>query len=495
MYERFMPSTSAMSLEYGGIRQSAGVKRKFDDDDCNNSYRRLRYYYQLASESSFSENSNESSYSCQAYETELCFDTPDTDTKSEYDSDSDINFEVEYDVCSSSNEDIQLNIDSSTENEDLVHGGTITALICEAAFEQGLTDGEESDNSSMADYESHRAVFDVCVQCKLPNNNLFFRYCKKCFQNSRNKLAGNNSGQIIGICKGLREQGNTLINVEEKINQDREGRIRDCKDLKEQNWEIMNYIEEKMKIGNCTENYMNTNNREIEKEARSFNVFNLFQLEKEVRPEDNIVYILAGQFEEEMQNKVMSDETKKFNELVRQSFFPPRPRGKKRHTKSSATLVLKQSNPIMSHSLDLSQEKEKQRASTHSGTPNSDNGVSEKTSSFEENETSERDNHLSSDYYKTILVKYTDLNMANKNLGLLSVKVNFREVKVMPCDYKSNLNKLVLEMAHSSTDMKCKIISCLGHGYGVQNIAGMKNLTSTTVGYTCIMWNTEHFIE
>ncbi|KAF5299681.1 hypothetical protein FQA39_LY11476 [Lamprigera yunnana] len=33
---------------------------------------------------------------------------------------------------------------------------------------------------------------------------------------------GNNSEQINGICKGLREQGNKLINVEAKISQDRE---------------------------------------------------------------------------------------------------------------------------------------------------------------------------------------------------------------------------------------------------------------------------------
>ncbi|KAF5293487.1 hypothetical protein FQA39_LY02972 [Lamprigera yunnana] len=51
---------------------------------------------------------------------------------------------------------------------------------------------------------------------------------------------------------------------------DREEIIRVCKDLKEQNRKIVNYIEEKIKIWNCTGNNMNMNDRKIEKGTLKF---------------------------------------------------------------------------------------------------------------------------------------------------------------------------------------------------------------------------------
>ncbi|KAF5280235.1 hypothetical protein FQA39_LY18095 [Lamprigera yunnana] len=77
----------------------------------------------------------------------------------------------------------------------------------------------------------------------------------------------NSSGQINGIFERLREQEN---NVEAKINQDKEERIQVCEDLKEQNRAIVNYIEEKIKIGNGTGHNVITNYRKIEKEAPKF---------------------------------------------------------------------------------------------------------------------------------------------------------------------------------------------------------------------------------
>ncbi|KAF5277635.1 hypothetical protein FQA39_LY06128 [Lamprigera yunnana] len=195
----------------------------------------------------------------------------------------------------------------------------------------------------------------------------------------------NNSRQINGISKKLKEQGNKLINVEAKINQDKGERIQVCEDLKEHNKEIVNYIEEKIKIENATGHNMITNYRKIEKGAPKFHqsenehskVFvrelqthleedaiireamrgeteteyrtkyqaiwkgfmknysgikeksvmkiELYgtklnhssrQLEKKV-DDRTIVHIVSGQFEEEIHNKVIIDETKKFDELVK----------------------------------------------------------------------------------------------------------------------------------------------------------------------------------
>ncbi|KAF5300694.1 hypothetical protein FQA39_LY11056 [Lamprigera yunnana] len=80
----------------------------------------------------------------------------------------------------------------------------------------------------------------------------------------------NNSGQINGICERLREQRTKFINVETKINLHKEEKIQVCEDLKEQKKEIVNYIEEKIKIGNGTGHNVITNYRKIEKEVPKF---------------------------------------------------------------------------------------------------------------------------------------------------------------------------------------------------------------------------------
>ncbi|KAF5298853.1 hypothetical protein FQA39_LY11665 [Lamprigera yunnana] len=80
----------------------------------------------------------------------------------------------------------------------------------------------------------------------------------------------NKSGQINGIFERLRKQGIKLINVEAKINQDEKERIQVCEDLKEQKMEIVNYIEEKIKIGNGTGHNVITNYSTIEREAPKF---------------------------------------------------------------------------------------------------------------------------------------------------------------------------------------------------------------------------------
>lgn len=59
----------------------------------------------------------------------------------------------------------------------------IAAVICDNSIEW-LTDGEESDNSSVSvfDAEPNHTGFGTCIQCKSKNNNPMFRYCQKCFQ-------------------------------------------------------------------------------------------------------------------------------------------------------------------------------------------------------------------------------------------------------------------------------------------------------------------------
>ncbi|KAF5274618.1 hypothetical protein FQA39_LY07230 [Lamprigera yunnana] len=89
-----------------------------------------------------------------------------------------------------------------------------------------------------------------------------------------NEKIDNNSGQINGICERLREQGTKLINVEVKINQDIKERIQVCEDLKEKNREIVNYIEEKIKIGNGAGHNVITNYSKIEREAPKFHPSN-----------------------------------------------------------------------------------------------------------------------------------------------------------------------------------------------------------------------------
>ncbi|KAF5289023.1 hypothetical protein FQA39_LY03902 [Lamprigera yunnana] len=81
----------------------------------------------------------------------------------------------------------------------------------------------------------------------------------------------NNSGQINCICERLREQDTKLINVEAKINQHKEERIQVGEDFKKQKLrEIVNYIEENIKIGNSTGHNVITNYSKIERKAPKF---------------------------------------------------------------------------------------------------------------------------------------------------------------------------------------------------------------------------------
>ncbi|KAF5292040.1 hypothetical protein FQA39_LY14101 [Lamprigera yunnana] len=82
-----------------------------------------------------------------------------------------------------------------------------------------------------------------------------------CKMLEREQQVDNNNGHIDNNCKGLRDQGNKLINVEAKIYRDKEKRILVCEDLKEQNREIVNYIEGNTEIRNSTVNEMNMDYR------------------------------------------------------------------------------------------------------------------------------------------------------------------------------------------------------------------------------------------
>ncbi|KAK4881483.1 hypothetical protein RN001_004802 [Aquatica leii] len=188
MYHCVTPSTSTMPMGYDAPRrQNYGVTRRLSSGEGTviPSKRRRYNYYRLESESSHASGGDtettESIYSHQGYETELVMDTPDTESKSEL-SDSDEDLEIEYEVQSlSENENAPVGSDSSSGAEVTV-AGAITAVICEPSLEPSLTDGEDSDNSSLAEIQIQRTNYDACMQCKLRNDNPLFRYCKKCFQ-------------------------------------------------------------------------------------------------------------------------------------------------------------------------------------------------------------------------------------------------------------------------------------------------------------------------
>ncbi|KAF5272999.1 hypothetical protein FQA39_LY07648 [Lamprigera yunnana] len=125
--------------------------------------------------------------------------------------------------------------------------------------------------------------------------------------------------------KGSKEQGNEVIDVEAKMNQDREEKIQMCKDLKEQSKDIVNYIEEKTEIRNSTRNKMNTNYRKgkyrnFQESWKEF-IKNYWGTKKQSVMQGEWYGISIScrlrKLEEELQKKVMIFETKKFNELMR----------------------------------------------------------------------------------------------------------------------------------------------------------------------------------
>ncbi|KAF5270513.1 hypothetical protein FQA39_LY08391 [Lamprigera yunnana] len=129
---------------------------------------------------------------------------------------------------------------------------------------------------------------------------------------------GSNSGQINGICKRLREQGNKFIDIEAKINQDREEKI--CKDLKEQNREIVNYIEKK------TGNNLIMNYRRIEKEAPKFHPSNNEHPKAIIHEIQNYLKVVKKQignkYDQVMKNAVireaMREEYRNFQEFQKE---------------------------------------------------------------------------------------------------------------------------------------------------------------------------------
>ncbi|KAF5288785.1 hypothetical protein FQA39_LY15276 [Lamprigera yunnana] len=114
----------------------------------------------------------------------------------------------------------------------------------------------------------------------------------------------NNDGHMDDNYKGLQEQGNKLINVEAKINQDTEEKIQICKVLKEQSKKIVDDIAEKIKI-----------------ESQKGFVKNYWGIKEESMMKCELYGIKFNhslrQLEEELLNKVRIIEDKEFDELVR----------------------------------------------------------------------------------------------------------------------------------------------------------------------------------
>ncbi|CAH1102571.1 unnamed protein product [Psylliodes chrysocephalus] len=144
------------------------------------------YYYRLASESSKnSEEDTESVYSLQDHETDVVRDTTDTDSKSGSDNEYEL---IEYEVASLSESDHAAILGNSTsDSDDQVIFAAAMGAICDVdvSLETWITDGEESDNSSLDDSVVTRLGFSTCVQCNLQNDNPLYRYCEKCFQDRK----------------------------------------------------------------------------------------------------------------------------------------------------------------------------------------------------------------------------------------------------------------------------------------------------------------------
>ncbi|KAF5294303.1 hypothetical protein FQA39_LY13447 [Lamprigera yunnana] len=154
----------------------------------------------------------------------------------------------------------------------------------------------------------------------------------------------NNSGEINGIYGRLREQGTKLINVEAKINQHKEERIRVCEDSSQsvcsrvtnlfgdaiireamrgatETWyrtKVGEYRNFKQFRKEFMKNYWGTKKESVMKSELYGTKFShsLMQLEEKL-DKSTVVHILAGQFEEEIHNKDMIDETKNFDDLVK----------------------------------------------------------------------------------------------------------------------------------------------------------------------------------
>ncbi|KAF5287823.1 hypothetical protein FQA39_LY15684 [Lamprigera yunnana] len=162
-------------------------------------------------------------------------------------------------------EPLELNNQNVTEHD--IFGGAVSDSEKEDAYLNVLELDENSQNSGE---DSHltdsNSILNPSMDTKILTE--FFKVDNK--MDEIQEQVDNNSGEINGIWERLREQGTKLINVEAKINQHKEERIQVCEDLKEQKREIVNYIEEKIKIGNGTGHNVITNYSKIEREAPKF---------------------------------------------------------------------------------------------------------------------------------------------------------------------------------------------------------------------------------
>ncbi|KAF5269103.1 hypothetical protein FQA39_LY08773 [Lamprigera yunnana] len=140
-----------------------------------------------------------------------------------------------------------------------------------------------------------------------------------CKMVEREKQVENNAGHVDGKCKGLRE----FTDVDAKMNQDTEDKIQICKDLKEQSKDIVNYIEERTEIWNSTANKMIIDYKEREyisfQESRKGFMRNYWGIKEESVMKSELYGTKFNHslrhLQEELQNKVMIIETKKFDEL------------------------------------------------------------------------------------------------------------------------------------------------------------------------------------
>lgn len=160
----------------------------------NGSYKSKRVaYYILEKDDSVSSDDTESVLSCQDKVTDEAHDTTDITTDSSIydDFDSDDSDSLEYNILTSSDENIDLEYFDSSDVEDFE---PIPPIMIKkySTEEECITDSEPSSSSYEPISENDdnknkpKIIFEKCLQCHLKNTNRRYQYCWKCFDKRKN---------------------------------------------------------------------------------------------------------------------------------------------------------------------------------------------------------------------------------------------------------------------------------------------------------------------
>ncbi|XP_058804901.1 E3 ubiquitin-protein ligase Mdm2-like [Phymastichus coffea] len=173
----------------GAIGNQGSWKRRASDDEDNRGadVKKARYswYVTLESESPVpTDEDEESIYTEQGHETEYARDTSDTSTHTYYsssNSESDVAFQVQYELAPSSDNDEQFHSISGSSSSGPEENIIAVEIVNHFSNCDGHADDSDDSRSSM-DSEVKKSFFRTCVQCKGQNHNPLFQFCDKCYQ-------------------------------------------------------------------------------------------------------------------------------------------------------------------------------------------------------------------------------------------------------------------------------------------------------------------------